>query len=785
MKKYFTLIFFLYFITIVCWAQPESPALQKRKTDSLLNVLKQFPENSSVSNDTIRLNTIFALIKRMEGDTLQYYLDKGLKLCNNYSPLVAGIEVRNSIEIKEAMKKDGLLGYYLRSKARLLRIVGGYNDSNDEKIRYYLQSLSICEKANYKQGEANSYLFISYVYHNQLAFNKAIENLLKSQKLFREIKSDDELSNTYLILGEIYHRQDSLDKALKSYIAALDISKRTGNVFQCGVYYEYIGNCYIDMGNYPKAIENHFASLKMSEKLKDIKGVGDSYGDIALIYASMKDYPQSLINFQAALQKYKEFAMPEHIANAYRDVAGTNYKLNKYDLALSYYDSALVVNQKEKDYRQVARTYFLMSDVYASKRDADNAIHALNKSITLSKKDKFIELLRDSYKKLADLYIKQNDYKRALANYVLFTQMKDSMINSGDETSENIEVIHAKFDKEKAEQEKILQEAILAQKEAQIKQEKTQRYALYGGLSVFILFGMFMYNRYKIMRKQKRLIEKQKHLVEEKNKEIRDSINYAERIQRSFLATDEQLNANLNEHFVLFKPKDIVSGDFYWTAVVPSGQDAVSSKEGLLPAASRQLFYLVTADSTGHGVPGAIMSILNISSLEKAVGAGIIEPSMILNDTRNTIIERLKKDGSAEGGKDGMDCSLIRFDLSNNRFSYAAANNPVWVVRENILIELKPDKMPVGRHDKDTQTFTQHEFDLQKGDMIYTLTDGFADQFGGPKGKKFMYKQLKEKLVSISQIPLHEQKLNLSATLNKWMENSEQVDDITIIGIRI
>jgi serine phosphatase RsbU (regulator of sigma subunit) len=768
MKTHFKLIFLLHFFAVVCVGQPESPVLKKRKTDSLLAVLKQVPENSSASNDTIRLNTIFALIKRTEGDALQYYLDQALKLCNAYSPVVANAEKSNSMDVREAMKKDGFLTYYLRAKARILRIIGGYKENNDDKIRYYLQSLAICEKANYKTGEASSHMFISYVYYNQSAFNKAMENLLKAQKIFRETGSNDELSNTYLMLGEIYHRQNKLEEALKSYLAALDISKKTGNIFQCGVYYEYIGNCYIDMGNYPRAIENHFASLKMSEKLKDIKGVGDSYGDIAFIYTNMKDYQKSLVNFQAALQKYKEFGMPEHIANAYRDVAGTNYKLNKYDIALSYYDSALVVYQKEKDNLQISRTWLLMSDVYASKHDAASAINSLNKTIALGKKNDFLELLRDSYKKLTDIYVNQNDYKKAHTNYVLYTQLKDSLINSGDETAENVEVIHAKFDKEKADQEKALQEAILAQKEAQIKQEKTQRYALYGGLSIFILFGVFMYNRYKVTQKQKRLIEKQKHLVEEKNKEIRDSINYAERIQRSFLATTEQLTTNLHDHFVLFKPKDIVSGDFYWASQLGNGN-----------------FALVTADSTGHGVPGAIMSILNISSLEKAIGQGISEPSEILNHTRATIIERLKKDGSSEGGKDGMDCSLISFDRSKQKMTWSGANNPVWVVREDTLIELKPDKIPVGRHEKDTVAFTRHEFVLHKGDMIYTLTDGYADQFGGPKGKKFMYKQLKEKLAAISPMPLPEQKNALLTTLNDWMKNSEQVDDITIIGIRV
>ena len=260
----------------------------------------------------------------------------------------------------------------------------------------------------------------------------------------------------------------------------------------------------------------------------------------------------------------------------------------------------------------------------------------------------------------------------------------------------------------------------------------------------------------------------QKHLVEEKHREITDSINYAERIQRSFLATKEQLDEQLKDYFVLFQPKDVVSGDFYWAHTLRNGN-----------------FALVTADSTGHGVPGAIMSLLNTSSLEKAVELGINEPAEILNHTRQTIIERLKKDGSAEGGKDGMDCSLISFNKEKTKLVYAAANNPIWIIRNNELIELKSDKMPVGKHDRDSVSFTQHEVELQKGDMIYALTDGFPDQFGGPKGKKFMYKKLKELLISIAHQSSKEQQSVLRDTLKDWMGHTEQVDDVTVIGVRV
>jgi serine phosphatase RsbU (regulator of sigma subunit) len=284
--------------------------------------------------------------------------------------------------------------------------------------------------------------------------------------------------------------------------------------------------------------------------------------------------------------------------------------------------------------------------------------------------------------------------------------------------------------------------------------------------------------------------------LEEKNKEVLDSIYYARRIQQALLAHGEFLNRNLPEHFIFFKPKDIVSGDFYWATLVQSSELAVrtvsntsSSTSHPEPvegqnerqiSANSQLFYLAVCDSTGHGVPGAFMSLLNISFLNEAISEKkIIEPGKVFDHVRMRLVENI----SQEGAKDGMDGILCGIDFARKTLTYAAANNAPVLVRSNEVIPLLKDKMPVGKGEK-MDSFTSNTVQLQKGDCLYLFTDGYGDQFGGPKGKKFKHRKLEETLIAISDQPLPKQYEILETTFNDWKGNLEQVDDVLVIGIR-
>jgi serine phosphatase RsbU (regulator of sigma subunit) len=258
-------------------------------------------------------------------------------------------------------------------------------------------------------------------------------------------------------------------------------------------------------------------------------------------------------------------------------------------------------------------------------------------------------------------------------------------------------------------------------------------------------------------------VVKQKNVIEEKQKEIVDSIMYAKRIQTTILASETFLNKNLPEHFVYFKPKDIVSGDFYWATLKDNR------------------FYLAVCDSTGHGVPGAFMSLLNISFLNEGITQKIIEqPNEIFNHVRKRLIKNISK----EGGKDGMDGILLCINSKTNQYSYAAAHNKPIVVSDGAIIEYHADKMPIGIGVREDD-FTHNALPLKKGDILYLYTDGYADQFGGPKGKKFKYKQLHEVLLNNSHLPMAEQKNIISSTFDNWKGDLEQIDDVCIIGIKI
>lgn len=315
---------------------------------------------------------------------------------------------------------------------------------------------------------------------------------------------------------------------------------------------------------------------------------------------------------------------------------------------------------------------------------------------------------------------------------------------------------------------------------------------LTGAVAVFSILLIRM--RYRLTKKEiiarlmleksKKELEEQKAITEEKNKEIVDSINYAKRIQDALITPPTKLKKLLPQSFVIYLPKDIVSGDFYWAT-------EITTTKANQP--NEKLVVFAVADCTGHGVSGAFMSIIGLKILNQSkIQPNVNSPAEALNYLNDELFKAINIHTEDDNViRDGMDIALCSLKLSESSelsesylLQYAGANNSLYIVRNGVLLETKADKQPIGAYETD-KSFQNHEIELQKGDMVYLFSDGFADQFGGPKGKKFNYKQFKQLLINVSALPVDEQQKVLFENHNEWKGRQEQLDDICIMGVRI
>ena len=328
--------------------------------------------------------------------------------------------------------------------------------------------------------------------------------------------------------------------------------------------------------------------------------------------------------------------------------------------------------------------------------------------------------------------------------------------------------------------------AALLKQTAETDKQTTQRNYFIFGFGIMLVLVIFILRGYRqkqkaneIIASQKKEVEKQKELIEEKQKEIVDSITYAKRLQQAILPPINFVKEYIPASFILFKPKDIVAGDFYWMEVV----QFESKKKDEHTSQNSELILFAAADCTGHGVPGAMVSVVCSNALNRTVKEfAINEPAKILDKVRDLVIETFQKSESEV--KDGMDISLCAIDLKSKNMLWAGANNPLWIIRNNELLEFKPNKQPIGKTES-PQPFSNHTIKLEEGDSLYLFTDGYADQFGGVKGKKFKYKKMQELLLQINNKSMQEQEHILNDKINSWKGILEQVDDILIVGIKI
>jgi serine phosphatase RsbU (regulator of sigma subunit)/Tfp pilus assembly protein PilF len=615
-----------------------------------------------------------------------------------------------------------------------------------------------------------SYKILAVIHKFKGDYPLALDCNFKALKISESLNDKKGISLILGNIGIVCELQGNYPNALDYYFKALKIAEEVGDQNGIGRHLGNIGIVYRNQGDYSKALDYYFKALGIAEKLKDKNAISGHLINIGLVYYNLKEYTKALDYFLKALKIEEALNRKNEIAINLGNIGNVYFVQKDYPKALDYYLNALKIADEVKDKNEIAIMLGNIGETYINLKKHKEAEEYLQKAVTIGARIGALTFVAGFEGDLSDLYTQTNQPAKALEHYKKYVLIKDSLFNE-ENTKKTVRAeMNFEFEKkettEKVEQEK---QNIITQTEKQ--KQKIILILVSSFLLLVVVFAGFMFNRWRITQKQKLIIDAAYHQIEEKNKEITDSINYALRIQQAMLTSEEYISKFLSrEFFIFYQPKDIVSGDFYWAYSSPT---------------NNRYFYIATADCTGHGVPGAFMSLLNINFLnENVIERNLIEPNKILNEQRKEIIKALNPKGT-ENSKDGMDCVLCRFDFDTMLLTYAAANNPIWILRNQELLEFKADKMPVGKYNEEELEFSQQIIQLQKGDIVYTFTDGFVDQFGGLQGKKFKYKQLSDLLVSISPLSMIEQKNILDKTINEWKGNLDQVDDMLIIGIKI
>ncbi len=664
-------------------------------------------------------------------------------------------------------------------------------------------------------------------YATGLVLEQEVTDFFSKKKDSLSIREKWLLSNAYACAGLIYYRKGVYDSSFTKQEKALQLRIEIKDKKATAISLSNLGVLYDNQGDYPMAQKYHFQALEYREAIKDLKGIAASCGNIGEVFRKQDEnekaieyFNRSLIAAQeAAKSEPKETGNLQVMGNAYNNLALVYESKNEFDKSLKNHKLALSIRTANGDKKGIAASYNNIGLIFKNQGQLDTALAYFNKSMDIKQSIGDKKGIAASYLNIAGIFVKQNKYPIAennlieslrLANevgvralklecllslsqlyavtnrkgnaydyYFQYISLRDSLNNEVNIKSQLREEMNYTYGK-KHIADSIQSEAKLKvdniQHETAIARQKTFTIVGVIGFALMLIVALISIKAYRQKQKANHIISEQKIIVEEKQREILDSIAYAKRIQYALLAQDEMLENNLNDHFVLFRPKDIVSGDFYWAT------KSINEIQG----SKRELFYLAVCDSTGHGVPGAFMSLLNISFLNEAIiEKEISDPGLAFDFVRKRLLGNTNEFTSTKTVRqDGMDGILCRIDRTANEIMYAAGYNSPVLIRNGTLTTLACDKMPIGKGERDAP-FSTHRLEVQKGDVIYLYTDGYADQFGGEKGKKYKYKKLNEFLLSIHNHPCSTQKEKLENEFEQWKGKLEQIDDVCILGIKI
>lgn len=699
----------------------------------------------------------------------------------NYTKLLIIILLNLSIFCIQAQsnrKIDSLLKLISSEKTdtlkvrHLYKLCWEYTTVNPHEAKKYGErALNLAQKIGYKRGIAASLNNLGNIYYYADDYQTAISYYEKSLDIRKQINDLRGMSDNLNNLGVMYRIKGNYSKSLDYFLQSLKTDEKLKDTAGVAACYNNIGLIMSDLKNKEKAKEYYLLSIKTYELVKNHYGTGSGYNNLALLLLDQNQNDSALSTFEKALQQYQLNNDKYGIASCYFNMATINSIKSLKAKEKEFILKSLELRKEIEDIEGVSSCLVALAKIENDNQNHSKALSYLTEAISINKKIDNKQSLMSAYKIGAEIYGKNKDYFNAYLFHKQYSELRDSLMTL--DATKSISDMQVKYETDKKNQEiqLLTKEAEIKNLEAEKKEHEIskQKTILFGFAIILLLVIGFAFMLVKSLREKQRAaikLELAYSQIEEKNKHITDSINYAKRIQEAMLKDEDHTSEHLPPHFILFIPKDIVSGDFYWA----------TEKDDYL--------YLAAADCTGHGVPGAFLTLLGTSFLNEITASDKIHtPAEILNLLREKIVKELSNNGL---NKDGMDISMIRLNLKTKEALWAGAYNALWILRKEHfqLEEIIADKQPVGYIDN-MRSFTDNSVSFNEGDQFYLFTDGLADQFGGPKGKKMKYKKVQETLLSIRNLSPENQKNELFRSFENWKGNLEQVDDILFIGFKI
>jgi serine phosphatase RsbU (regulator of sigma subunit)/Tfp pilus assembly protein PilF len=650
----------------------------------------------------------------------------------------------------------------------LIRVSKEVLRSNPDLGKKYLdEAYAISKDFAFEKGEATCLIGYGLVAYYKGELKEAERNYTEAIRLANKINNLKLLGRAYQNMGLVYDDRSDFDKATSYYFMALDIFEKLHDENNAAHALNNIGIVYESQNKLDLSLDYHRRSLAKERIVGDKGGIASSLTNIGLIMKKRGNMDSSMYYYSESLKLREELEDNKGIALVLNNIASIYLAKNKYEEAQTMFRRVLTMSLASNDKYLIALAYNNLGECSCYLKNYKVSLACLDSGWKVASDYGSKDLMMQTCQRYLVVYKSMKDFDKALKYGEQYSELKDSIYNEKNEKA--ILEMQSRYEADKKERDGKLLSENIALETARVKHDRFYMGSLVTGALLFFVLGGLVYNRAAVKKKANHVLQDQNDLLRAQKEEITDSINYARNIQRSMLPSEEYLTAIMPEYFVLHKPKDIVSGDFYF-----------------IEKAENHLIFSAV-DCTGHGVPGALLSFLGMDILQDAVHRkGIVQPAGLLHELDSEIRMRLRNSTEHKEIKDGMDLAICSLNTNTLELQVAAAFNPVYIIHQGVLEEIRPDKHAIGTLEKDRDIpFTTHTRQLQKGDCVYVLSDGYADQFGGALGKKFKYKPLKDLLLSNAALPMKDQGNILEQTHIRWKGELFQVDDILIIGIRV